>query len=108
MQYRTELQDGAAMDFVGEPRGDVVSGKPYSFTTWSNIDFGRAEFGKIHADGSISDSQVTVYCIGKISYDDSGGTQRETGFCWIWERKKWARLAGNSYDYAYCSQGEAR
>jgi hypothetical protein len=46
-------------------------------------------------------SLPSVYCIGTISYEDSSGHRRQTGFCWKWRSFIWERTNDPNYEYSY-------
>ena len=104
MRFRHELQERIVAPLLRQqPSGPIAAGRPHTFEVRSEIAFERADYGTQDASGAHANPEATVYCLGTISYDDSAGVTRQTGFCWRWDPppRKWVRVTGNSYDYAY-------
>ncbi len=100
-------EPGYTFERIMTAKGDIESGAPYHFDVFSQMSDRLASFEEafeIFVPVQVSDNETAdskLYCIGTISYSDSRGTRRQTGFCWRWGRRRWTRDDSPEYEYAY-------
>lgn len=97
-----KLRPGAAMkthEFI--PVKQILPGGRADFSVESNISENSAYVRNVKNERG--QSNIDLLCIGKITYSDSSGASRETGFCRKLgsDSKSWLKVENSDYEYSY-------